>query len=922
MDEYLLEQSRLVGLHHSLSPFDGSARTPNLSDLDPRLEEAESYTESYAESYAEPYAASEVQAEKEAEAQAEKETEAQAEKETKGEQVDYTRPRSERIKKRAMMESAGPDSPDSPDPAVPSTKRIKDDDHLVDVLALQQSLYAPLGKTYPYFPTPVPAPPKLPEAAQDWLNQVIQQDRQTGRIRYVHAPLLRPFNQNHLTVLNAAFDAYKDQLEIMRDSNFEFISVLAECSPAQVRAWFSDQAKKQHKEQRKQGRMQKHQKVTQKQIRKRQVQQQERKVKKLGRPRDPEQVRQDKHRIRLENRPPGKQGPKPKAKWILPTDAPALERVKHVSRVRIPEERQVLQTFRCATTVMSKRGIPLAWTQCKGCVARQASDFCAFINFRIFEVVSEEDKENVSKYLADHDFYSDPSPDEPMEFDLNGLTRSDAEYVLAYIGHFGKRQLSEELDMALGKETGSGSSKSSKASKASKLTPNEYFRRPTPIRRLCYKCRGSFVSHAHLCTSCGVELCTHCLTHDNGTMLCHEKMRHAQEQFIVCGRYHASTLRTMLERVDEAVKALPSNLHLLSDKMAVKAAQKSQKLESGAKSGSGSQGASMPAPLRVSKDISQEEFQKHWAKGEVLVFTDLQLKRGSAWSPRDLKKQSETSVTVYDAVERTVTVETMAKLSGRGFMGRRPKATRIVEAWPEKPLEEVAPKLYADLMQTLPVPMYTMPTGAFNLSKYLPSDWLVNGPLVNGPKLYIGEGSTDKNVGSVRLSCEKSDALYACVYAERQEGAIAKDDEAVVWDIFQAEDRKKVERFLRKAQGKKAALPKRCVDPYQDIVPYLKSEVLSRLHKATGVKPIRVALNVGEAIMIPAGCLRQAQYVQNAVTVAVDFVSPERLWATIDWCHEKQQYAFAAPMSKTRRTDVFPAYDVAFYSSVAMAQIG
>ncbi|KAF8996554.1 putative JmjC domain-containing histone demethylation protein 2C, partial [Haplosporangium bisporale] len=107
-----------------------------------------------------------------------------------------------------------------------------------------------------------------------------------------------------------------------------------------------------------------------------------------------------------------------------------------------------------------------------------------------------------------------------------------------------------------------------------------------------------------------------------------------------------------------------------------------------------------------------------------------------------------------------------------------------------------------------------------------------------------------------------------------------------------------------------------------DIVPYLKSEVLSRLHKATGVKPIRVALNVGEAIMIPAGCLRQAQYVQNAVTVAVDFVSPERLWATIDWCHEKQQYAFAAPMSKTRRTDVFPAYDVAFYSSVAMAQIG
>lgn len=648
------------------------------SDLDPQSEEVESYAELYAESEAE----FEVQAEKEAESEAQEvkdaESEPQAVKEVEEERVDYTRPRSERIKKRAMMESADPGSPDSPHLLVPSTKRIKDDDRPVDILALQQSLYTPLGKTYPYFPTPVPTTPKLPQAAQDWLNQVIQQDHQTGRIRYVHAPLLRPFNQNHLTVLNAAFDAYKDQLEIMRDSNFEFISVLAECSAAQVRVWFSNQAKKQQKGQRKQERIQKQQKVMQKQIRKRHMQQQDR-VKKhgrpRGRPRDPEQVRQDRHRMRLENRPPGRQGPKPNAKRILPVDAPALERTKHVSRVRIPEERQVLQTFRCATIVMHKRGIPLAWTQCKGCVARQASDFCAFINFRIFEVVSEWDKDNVSKYLADHDFYSDPNPDEPMAFDLDGLTQSDAEYVLAYVGHFGKYQLSGELDTALGNESGSDSSKSSKAKKSA---PNEYFRRPIPVRRLCYKCRGSFISYSHLCTSCGVELCTHCLTHDNGTMLCHEKMRHRQEQFIVCGRYHASTLRKMLERVDEAMKALPRHLHLLSDKMEIKAAQK-QKPKSGAKTGSGSQGAPMPAPLRVSKDISQAEFQKHWAKGEVLVFTDLKFKNYSAWSPRELKKHTEISVTVYDAVERTFTVEAMSKLSGRGFMGRESKAIRIIE---------------------------------------------------------------------------------------------------------------------------------------------------------------------------------------------------------------------------------------------------
>lgn len=130
-----------------------------------------------------------------------------------------------------------------------------------------------------------------------------------------------------------------------------------------------------------------------------------------------------------------------------------------------------------------------------------------------------------------------------------------------------------------------------------------------------------------------------------------------------------------------------------------------------------------------------------------------------------------------------------------------------------------------------------------------------------------------------------------------------------------------MEHFLREYVGKKPALPKQCVDPFQDTVSYLKPEMLNQLHKKTGVKATRVALKVDEAIMIPAGCLRQAQFVQNAVTVGVDFVSPERLWATIDWSREKQEYAFANPMSKTRRTDVFSAHDVAFYSSLAMAQV-
>ncbi|KAF9335122.1 hypothetical protein BG006_000792 [Podila minutissima] len=832
------------------------------------------------------------------------------ETEPEPEQVVYKRPRSERIKKRAMIERDSPDHPTEES----STKRTKDGP--VDLHALQHSFYAPFGKTYPYLPTPVPEPPKLPQAAQDWLNEVIQQDPQTGRIRYVHAPLLRPFNENHLVVLRAAFDANKDRLDTLKESFFEFTSAMAECSAAQVRAWFSDQAKehetKRQKEQRKQARLQKQRQQMQKQARKRQRQQKERDIKRLGRPRDHsgpprdfEQIRLDRRRLRMENR--SRKTRRRGAKRVLPPDAPALERTKLVHRVRIPEERQVLQTNRCSGLAISKRGTSLAWTQCKPCVARRWGDICSFFNFRLFEVDPMQDKGDPSKYLANHDFYSDPNPDEVISFDVGGLAQSDANYILAYVGHLGKRLLTEELHAALGKESG-GSTKSSKATKNSSF--GEYLRRPAPVRRFCYRCRMSIINHGHICTSCGIEFCTHCLTHDNGTIVCHEKAKHRREQFIVCGRYHAATLRIMLQSVEGAMEALPSNLHQLPDRMTAKAAQQGQK------SKPGSSQASMPAPIRVSKDISQAEFRQHWVKGQVLVFTDLEFKKDKYWAPRELKKLSEkASVSVYDAVEQTATVEPMAQIFGRGFMGRDPKSIRFIEAWDEKTLMELAPQLYADLIKTLPVPMYTDPAGSFNLSKYLPSDW------IHGPKLHIGEGSTDKNIGSIRLCVENSDVLYACVHAAHREGAIAKGDEAVIWHIFQAEDRMKVGKFLREYVGKKTSPPKLCVDPFQDVLPYLKPEVLSLLHTATGVKVTRVALKAGEAIMIPAGCLRQAQFVQNAVVVGVNFVSPERLWATIDWCYEKREYAFASPISKTRRTDISPARDVAFYSSLAMTQI-
>ncbi|KAF9309244.1 hypothetical protein BG003_009995 [Podila horticola] len=221
-------------------------------------------------------------------------------------------------------------------------------------------------------------------------------------------------------------------------------------------------------------------------------------------------------------------------------------------------------------------------------------------------------------------------------------------------------------------------------------------------------------------------------------------------------------------------------------------------------------------------------------------------------------------------------------------------------------------------MNALPLQDYTHPQGKFNLTKYMPEDH----PLKLNPTIYHGHGwgledEPRAGHGSIQLSCEPSDSLYVCVKSGAPYRKKRSDrNEVVVWEIFRAVDRPRVEAFLQtsnvnnnyNSSSRIRAGERVPTDPFTFGSTYLNDQLLQLLYEQTtperssqrqegenedgdedieekekeGVRPYRVKQAYGEAVMIPAGCLRQARFVYEATLAKVDFMSPERA----DWTLE------------------------------------
>ncbi|XP_048406872.1 probable JmjC domain-containing histone demethylation protein 2C [Stegostoma tigrinum] len=219
--------------------------------------------------------------------------------------------------------------------------------------------------------------------------------------------------------------------------------------------------------------------------------------------------------------------------------------------------------------------------------------------------------------------------------------------------------------------------------------------------------------------------------------------------------------------------------------------------------------------------------------------------------------------------------------------------------WPSgDDFRTMMPSRFDDLMKNLPLPEYCDPEGNLNLASRIP-DFFVRPDL--GPKLYGAYGqSTVKEYGTTNLHLDIADVVNVLVYVGVPKGngnnyrsAILKkieEDEidettkkrlqdvnetpGALWHVFSAKDTHKIKEFLQKTheeQGQES--PDH--DLIRDQTCYLNKKLRRRLSEECGIRSWSIFQFLGDAVLVPAGALRQMQSIYSCIQVSEDFVSPE-----------------------------------------------
>uniref|UniRef100_A0A7S3RGU3 JmjC domain-containing protein n=1 Tax=Strombidinopsis acuminata TaxID=141414 RepID=A0A7S3RGU3_9SPIT len=277
--------------------------------------------------------------------------------------------------------------------------------------------------------------------------------------------------------------------------------------------------------------------------------------------------------------------------------------------------------------------------------------------------------------------------------------------------------------------------------------------------------------------------------------------------------------------------------------------------------------------------------------------------------------------------------------------------------WPhDDSFREVLPHHYVDLQAALPIGAYTRADGHFNLASY--HDPSLAAPDL-GPKLYcaygawnpelfdrdeaaasyamddsdVAKAALDNGVrgGTTRLHCDMSDAINLLVHVASDSGAAEVEGDArahmlsdceiggqeilpshgAVWHIFSAEDTETLRRILP------TLLPAGTIMPSSfllDSSVYLNAHILYQLEVDAGIRPYVVLQEVGDALIIPAGCAHQVANIRSCVKVATDFVSPDHIPHVSRLAAERR----LLPATHGRKTDVL-GFETLLFNAASLA---
>ncbi|KAF9314956.1 hypothetical protein BG003_003637, partial [Podila horticola] len=218
------------------------------------------------------------------------------------------------------------------------------------------------------------------------------------------------------------------------------------------------------------------------------------------------------------------------------------------------------------------------------------------------------------------------------------LKGDDSAYILAHIAHQAKPLLGSELEYA-------------EASQGQRHVPHlqDYISTSSPKPQLCSYCRASIFSAQFMCRLCTKGFCTDCHASPKvlKESLCDNDQGHRQKMLQFCGRYPAATLESFVERLDQAYATLPDRLKNLP--------QERRDAQREARHGENEVGSNKKRKKRrrnilgcrepdryhhLDLDVALTLFQQSWAQGVVMLLHGVEDRlEDLEWDLEELIKQ-------------------------------------------------------------------------------------------------------------------------------------------------------------------------------------------------------------------------------------------------------------------------------------------